>query len=177
MKPSLKIESLKKLLLFVVLILVISSCKSKKTAQPSKTRTSKTVKTSKRTNSQADKIVAYAKTFRGTPYKYGGNTKRGIDCSGLTHLRFKAFNIDIPRTTTELKTKGKWIDVKKVEVGDLLFFATRKNSRKINHVGIVTSARPGHVEFIHSSSSKGVIVSSLAQKYWYFAFVQARRVL
>ena len=52
-----------------------------------------------------------------------------------------------------------------------------QNEEKVNHVGIVTNVRTGNVEFIHASSSRGVIISSLAEKYWYFAFVQARRVL
>ena len=76
-----------------------------------------------------------------------------------------------------MASQGNWIDLKKVKKGDLLFFATKKNSRKINHVGLVVSSRVGHVEFIHSTTSKGVITSSLAERYWYYAFVQARRVL
>lgn len=106
-----------------------------------------------------------------------GTTKRGMDCSGLIYTSFKKHNVDIPRTTTDLKNAGSWIDVKEVNVGDLVFFATKKNSRKVNHVGIVTMVRTGDVEFIHASSSKGVMVSSLAERYWYFSFVQARRVL
>ena len=90
---------------------------------------------------------------------------------------FKQHEIDLPRTTSDLKSAGDWIDLKEVNVGDLVFFATKKNSRKVNHVGIVTEVRTGNVEFIHASSSKGVMVSSLAERYWYFAFVQARRVL
>ncbi len=83
----------------------------------------------------------------------------------------------MPRTTTTLATHGDWIDLKEVQEGDLLFFATSKNSRKVNHVGIVTTSRLGKVEFIHSSTSRGVMISDLSEKYWYFAFVQARRVL
>jgi len=60
---------------------------------------------------------------------------------------------------------------------DLQFFETRKNSRKVNHVGIVTDVINDDVEFIHASTSKGVMYSKLKERYWYFAFVQARRVL
>ena len=121
--------------------------------------------------------MQYAKKFNGTRYKYGGTTKRGMDCSGLVYTTFNDNNVSVPRTTTDLKASGDWVDLKEVNVGDLVFFATKKNSRKVNHVGIVTNVRPGNVEFIHASSSRGVIVSSLAEKYWYFAFVQARRIL
>ncbi len=100
-----------------------------------------------------------------------------MDCSGLVYTSFKDNKVSVPRTTRDLSSYGNWIDLKEVNVGDLVFFATKKNSRKVNHVGIVTNVRPGNVEFIHASTSRGVIISSLAEKYWYFAFVQARRVL
>lgn len=169
---------MRKILLFICLITVVTSCKSKKVYSNKKKQT-QTVKVNTTSNptEEAKKIVSYAKTFNGTRYKYGGTTKRGMDCSGLVYTSFKDNNVAVPRTTTDLKTYGDWIDLKEVNVGDLVFFATKKNSRKVNHVGIVTNVRVGNVEFIHASSSKGVIISSLAEKYWYFAFVQARRIL
>ena len=100
-----------------------------------------------------------------------------MDCSGLIYTSFKEHNISLPRSTSGLRSYGDWVDLKEVNVGDLVFFATSKNSRDVNHVGIVTDVRPGNVEFIHASTSRGVMISSLAEKYWYFAFVQARRVL
>ncbi len=100
-----------------------------------------------------------------------------MDCSGLVLTSFKQENISLPRTTKDLSLTGNWVDIKQVKKGDLLFFATKKNSRTINHVGIVTNSRVGNVEFIHASTSKGVMVSNLAERYWYFSFVQARRVL
>lgn len=153
------------------------SCKSKKTATSSARKTNKTTTTYSKSNPEADAIVDYAKTFDGVKYKYGGTTKKGMDCSGLVITAFQKEDISLPRTTSQLAVTGDWIDLKKVQKGDLLFFATKKNSRKVNHVGIVTNANPGFVEFIHSTTSKGVITSLLSEKYWYFAFVQARRIL
>lgn len=169
---------MKRLLPFLLLILIASSCKSKK-SYASKKKQTQTVKvnTSTKASEKAETIAKYAKKFNGTRYKYGGTTKRGMDCSGLVYTSFKDNNISIPRTTRDLSSYGNWIDVKEVNIGDLVFFATKKNSRKVNHVGIVTNIRPGNVEFIHASTSRGVIISSLAEKYWYFAFVQARRIL
>lgn len=169
---------MKRLLPFLFLAFLTFSCKSKKVAS----NTKKPVETVEATQpkeplKEAEDIVKYAKTFDGTRYKYGGTTKRGMDCSGLIYTSFKAHNIDLPRTTSELQSTGNWVDLKEVNVGDLVFFATKKNSRKVNHVGIVTNVRTGNVEFIHASTSKGVIISSLAERYWYFAFVQARRIL
>lgn len=167
-----------RLLPVLFLLLIASSCKSKKTASNKKKQT-QTVKVNAaaKPSKEAESIVKYAKTFDGTRYKYGGTTKRGMDCSGLIYTSFKKHNINLPRTTATLQGTGTWIDLKEVNVGDLIFFATKKNSRKVNHVGIVTNVRLGNVEFIHASSSKGVMESSLAERYWYFAFVQARRVL
>ena len=169
---------MKRLLPILLLVMVASSCKSKKNYS-SKKRQTHTVKvnTNTKPSQEAETIANYAKKFNGTRYKYGGTTKRGMDCSGLIYTSFKDNNISVPRTTSDLKSFGDWIDLKEVNVGDLVFFATRKNSRKVNHVGIVTNVRPGNVEFIHASTSRGVMISSLAEKYWYFAFVQARRIL
>lgn len=169
---------MKQLIPILLLVLLISSCKSKKTYSSKKRQTHTVeVNTSTKPSEKAETIVKYAKKFNGTRYKYGGTTKRGMDCSGLIYTAFKDNNVSVPRTTNDLKTYGDWVDLKEVNVGDLVFFATKKNSRKVNHVGIITNVRPGNVEFIHASSSKGVMISSLAEKYWYFAFVQARRVL
>ncbi len=169
---------MKRVLPFLLLLLFTSSCKSKKSSSSKKSQ-AHTVKVNANTKAseEAESIVKYAKTFDGTRYKYGGTTKRGMDCSGLIYTSFNKHNVSLPRTTTSLQSTGSWVDLKEVNVGDLIFFATKKNSRKVNHVGIVTNVRTGNVEFIHASSSKGVMVSSLAERYWYFAFVQARRVL
>lgn len=169
---------MKRLLPFLLLALFLFNCKSKK-SYSNKKRQTQTVKVNATTkpSKEAETIVKYAKKFNGTRYKYGGTTKRGMDCSGLIYTSFKDNNVNVPRTTSDLKNHGNWIDLKEVNVGDLVFFATKKNSRKVNHVGIVTNVRTGNVEFIHASSSRGVMISSLADKYWYFAFVQARRVL
>lgn len=167
---------MKRFLLVIISLVVLNSCKSKKTA--SHRNTSKEVKVVKNTtNDKAESIIDYAKKFEGVRYKYGGNSRKGMDCSGLVQTAFQKEHIMLPRTTSELSKQGTWVDVKALKKGDLVFFATRKNSRKINHVGIVTYANNGRVEFIHASTSKGVIISSLAERYWYFAYVQGRRIL
>ena len=173
---------MKHIICILILSLFFTSCKSSKQvitkkSSPSKSVTKSTSKVSTVASKTASKIIRHAKSFEGTRYKYGGTTKKGMDCSGLVVTAFKKENIILPRTTTDLSKRGDWIDVKKVKKGDLLFFATKKSSRKINHVGIVTTSRPGYVEFIHTSSSRGVMISNLAEKYWYLAYVQARRVL
>lgn len=168
---------MQKLALIICCLLLVTSCKSKKTAATSSKKPGKTNTAHSAPNPKADAIIDYAKTFDGVKYKYGGTTKKGMDCSGLVITAFQKEDIALPRTTSQLAVTGDWVDLKEVQKGDLLFFATKKNSRKVNHVGIVTLARPNYVEFIHSSTSRGVITSKLSEKYWYFAFVQARRIL
>ncbi|MDB9960630.1 C40 family peptidase [Oceanihabitans sp.] len=174
---------MKKITLILIILCALTACNSSKNKRvvTKKTGTSKSVnktaspKTS--SNESVNNAVDYAKSFKGVRYKYGGTTKKGIDCSGLVYTAFKKENINVPRTTKDLSKTGKWIDVNDVQEGDLLFFATKKNSRSVNHVGIVTTSRTGYVEFIHASTSKGVMISNLAERYWYLSYVQARRIL
>jgi cell wall-associated NlpC family hydrolase len=167
----------------LLLLLTISACKSTKNTSSVSKKSTKTTTVSKNSKPVAEEsatiknIIKTAETYNGVRYKYGGTTKKGMDCSGLVTTAYSSENILLPRTTGGLATTGDWVDVKEVQKGDLLFFATQKNSRNINHVGLVTDARPGYVEFIHSTTSSGVITSELSEKYWYFAFVQARRIL
>lgn len=171
-------------ILFFIILGVIA-CKSKKQVITKKSKSAKSVtktNTASGTNTvdysiAAHNVIDHAKAYNGVRYKYGGTTKKGMDCSGLVYTSFKKENISLPRTTKDLSTFGEWIDLKEVKKGDLLFFATKRKSRTVNHVGIVTDSRVGNVEFIHASTSNGVMISNLAERYWYFAFVQARRVL
>ena len=126
---------------------------------------------------QANRLIDYAFAFDGVRYKRGGTTLEGMDCSGLVVTTFDSENISLPRVSRDIALTGNSIDLTQVIKGDLLFFATRRNSRTISHVGIVTAAKEGFVEFIHASTSSGVIVSNMAEKYWNHAFIKARRVI
>jgi cell wall-associated NlpC family hydrolase len=125
----------------------------------------------------AMEIVETALEYEGTPYKYGGETKRGMDCSGLVYVAFQEENISLPRRSRDMSLQGRRLKLKEVLPGDLLFFQTNKNRKVINHVGIVVEAKNGEINFIHSTTSRGVIVSNLDQPYWNEAFMMARRVL
>ena len=109
----------------------------------------------------------------GTPYKYGGNDLSGIDCSGLTKNVFsKAVNITIPRTAREQFEVGKKVEKSELEFGDLVFFDTQKKSFP-GHVGIILDNN----FFVHSSSSRGVIISSLHEDYYKKKYVGAKRLI
>lgn len=121
-------------------------------------------------------VVYYAKAYLGTPYALGGNSKSGIDCSGLIYNAFSQQGKRVPRTVDELRKKGKRISVDRARKGDILFFRTTRK-RKLTHAGIVVSTRGGLPQFIHASSSNGVIISSLENPYWKKAYAQTRRLL
>ena len=153
--------------LMVVLSLVINACSSSKTV----------VKSNKKATSKADKIVANAMQYKGVRYKFGGTTRRGMDCSGVVYLAYGSQNVQLPRVSRDMAKRGQKISLSKVKKGDLVFFRTSKSRRGINHVGIVVSNKKGLIRFIHATSSRGVIVSSISEKYWKKAFVKATTLL
>lgn len=127
--------------------------------------------------SKADAIINTALTFSGVRYKYGGTTKKGVDCSGLLYVSFAAHDKPLPRVSYVMANEGKRIRLREVTKGDLLFFKTTRRGKRINHVGLVVAVENKEIKFIHASSSRGVIVSSLREGYWNHAFVKATRVL
>ena len=127
-------------------------------------------------NNLTNKIINRALSFKGTKYKYGGTTKSGVDCSGLMYTSFKSGNINLPRTSILQSKEGIAVSKRNAKKGDLVFFKTGRSS-KINHVGLVVSVDSRDVKFVHSSSSRGVMISSLREGYWSSAFSQLRRVV
>jgi len=124
-----------------------------------------------------DKIIDFAKTFEGTPYRYGGTTKDGMDCSGLVYTAFGNENVELPRISRDMATKGVEIPKREAIEGDLIFFKTSRRSSAISHVGIITKVKRDEIMFIHSSTSSGVITSSLEENYWKKAFVKIMRII
>lgn len=127
--------------------------------------------------STTEHIIQRAKSYQGTPYKFGGTTNKGMDCSGLIYTSFKSQDIYLPRISSDMAKEGERISLKSVQPGDLVFFKTNRRRNVINHVGIVVKVHKNEVHFIHSSTSKGVIISSINETYWKNAFTEARRVL
>ena len=120
-------------------------------------------------------LVAKAKSFLGSPYRYGGTDKNGFDCSGLVFCSFQSIGINLPRSSKNQAGAGVEISKKQLQAGDVIFFA--QPGGQISHSGIVEKIVNGNVLFIHSSSSQGVIISSLEQQYWKQRFVKGVRLL
>ena len=179
---------LSKYALFLALTVLLSSCgASRKRIDP--TKSDRPVRSEQGTNQYefdpdakpeddvVFKIVRTAKKFEGTRYKYGGTNRKGMDCSGLVYVSFLKEGISLPRTSRSMSLEGKRLFLEEVAAGDLLFFETNKNRKVINHVGLVVEVNTDGIYFIHSSSSRGVIISSLSETYWKDNFVMARRVV
>jgi len=109
--------------------------------------------------------------WQGTPYRLGGESKHGIDCSAFVKRVFDdAFAYDLPRTTHQQVSAGEKVSIKRLQPGDLIFF---KTGFRQNHVGVFV----GGNDFIHASASQGVTRSQLTDKYWQKKYWQSRRVL
>lgn len=122
-------------------------------------------------DSAAHLAAAYAQDMVGKPYRYGGNSPSGFDCSGLVHYSYSRAGISLPRTTRTQLSVGSAVDAESLRVGDLVFFD--QEGRKSSHVGIYI----GNGRFVHApSSGKRVRVDSLDLDYWQQHFVAARRI-
>lgn len=153
-----------RLWLITVVCLILAGCSSHRAPPP---------------NSRlADPILVIAqlsdqlRTWRGTPYAWGGMSRRGIDCSGFVLTTFRdKFALQLPRMTSQQAKIGTRIDTAELLPGDLVFFKTGAGENGL-HVGIYDTDR----QFIHASTSQGVIRSSLDNVYWRKKFWQARRL-
>ncbi len=119
-------------------------------------------------------LYAEASLWMGVPYRYGGTSKTGVDCSGLTFRIYqKVYKKKLHRSTADLEKKGiNKISKGSLQPGDLVFFATSGNKNKITHVGIYLKDN----KFIHASTTRGVVVDDLDDNYYKRTWKKAGRV-
>ncbi len=166
-----------KFFVYILFSFFIISCGSSKeiTARP---RTTTQTTTSNNTPTLADKVIWTAVSYKGTPYRYGGTTKRGIDCSALVQNSFSSRGVYLPRSAYDMSKKGIKIPLRKAQRGDLLFFKTnRRRPGRISHVGLVTSVKNGVVYFIHASTKRGVTINNMSENYYKRTYAFAKKVL
>ncbi len=129
------------------------------------------------TNTFVTQILSEAESYLGVPYRYGGTTRNGIDCSAFVQRVFEIFEHELPRVSAAQATQGRLVSNEELRAGDLLFFANSPRSR-ISHVGIVHNVSDdGEVEFIHASTSQGVTVTPLNSAYWAKRYKYAKRII
>jgi len=128
-----------------------------------------------RNNDERYMLVKVAKGFMGAPYKYGGESVRGLDCSAFVKKIYDIFDVQLPRSAREQFKVGYKITKDQLAVGDLVFFKTKRYVKYPTHVGIYI----GDDNFIHSSSNRnklGVKVDALSSDFYSKTFIGATRV-
>ncbi len=122
-------------------------------------------------NSIEHRIQGEIDGWMGTPYVYGGVTKRGVDCSGFTQAVYRSVGIEIPRRASRQSAAAETVRRDNLKYGDLIFFNTSGSG--ISHCGIYL----GNGEFVHASSSRGVVRDMLNHPYYSTRYVTGGRFL
>ncbi len=198
MRRSLSYYSATRLALLAICAAMLSACSSsprftgRSPVEPSRERPSKTETATRSTPRSTDavqefpdprsdsvttqgargnEVVELAEEFLGTPYRSGGTSTNGVDCSGLTYAVYKEVGVKLPRNSDDQARVGEAVSRDELAPGDLVFFGSGSN---VSHVGIYT----GGGEFIHASTSaRSVRFDRLDTKYFDRRFVTARRVM
>lgn len=165
---------------YLAAVLLLASCHSSRKAavppasvQPPLTQqgTGKSADEVARTGSNA--LVSEALAWLGTPYRYGGATREGTDCSGMVMAVYeKVAGLKLPRNSAKQQEYCRPVSPEEAAEGDLVFFTTSKNRGRVNHVGLYI----GGGSFVHASTSRGVITSRLSEEYYKRHFHSIGRV-
>lgn len=159
-------------LLFATIIFMASSCSTSQHALKNESYTFYAQKLGVNLNGTEDQNLLKALvSWKGVPYKYGGSSKNGADCSGFVGSVYKeVYGKQLHRSSKDMVDDVRFVSKKDLKTGDLLFF--KINGRKVSHVGIYIA----NMKFIHASTKNGVVVSDLDQKYYADSFYKGGRV-
>ncbi len=126
---------------------------------------------------QVDAIINYAKRFLGVPYRYGGTTPSGFDCSGFINYIFGNFGFDLVRTSYGLAELGTTVKLSEIRPGDLMFFkGSNVNSTSVGHVALVVEVSPEAIKFIHSANSGVRIDNFKTSEYYLKRYIKTKRL-
>ncbi|WP_220768015.1 NlpC/P60 family protein [Shewanella sp. MBTL60-007] len=155
-----------RVLIVLIFVALLSACSS----APSQSLSSGKSPSLSDTSETKKQLLQMHREWKGVPYRLGGMSKKGIDCSGFVLLTFQSrFGRQLPRTTAQQRELGKSVSKSQLRAGDLVFFKTGWSTR---HVGIYISDS----QFLHASTSQGVMISSLNNSYWKQKYWLSRRL-
>ena len=159
-----------RLLAAAILVLALGACSSTPHRAPAASSGS-TKPSSAATKNRADQAAGYALTMIGKPYRYGGTSPAGFDCSGLVLYSYKSAGVALPHGTDKQRSMSRPVKVADLRRGDLLFF--NQEGKKFGHVGIYV----GEGRFVHApSSGKSVRSDRVDSPYWKKHLSEARRI-
>ncbi len=162
-----------------ILILWLAGCGSQKKASRhiSRDYTRSEHRRLNASDERTGQIIQAARSYTGVPFRWGGTTRAGMDCSGLLVVAFRAGDMAIPRTSYEQSKIGRNVSLYELHPGDLVFFAAKKGQpQQVTHVGMITEVRGKRdVQFIHASTKLGVVENNIYSDYYQRIFVKARR--
>jgi cell wall-associated NlpC family hydrolase len=121
------------------------------------------------------RLLAAVKEYLGVPYRWGGSTRQGMDCSAMTRAIFRrAYGLELPRTSGQMYRLGEPVGRRRdLRPGDLVFFRLADSGPGISHVGVYV----GDGRFAHASASRGSVVDELGSPYFTRHYAGARRIL
>ncbi|MBL4915406.1 NlpC/P60 family protein [Shewanella schlegeliana] len=154
-----------RVLAILIFVTLLSACSS----APSQSLSAGKKNVSSNASETKNQLIQMHREWKGVPYRLGGMSKKGIDCSGFVVQTYQSrFGVQLPRTTAQQKDIGKSVNKSQLRAGDLVFFKTGWSTR---HVGIYL----GDSQFLHASTSQGVMISSLNNSYWKQKYWLSRR--
>jgi probable lipoprotein NlpC len=160
--------------LITLLLIVLYSCK---TSQNKPLQTNKNTNVKSNLTDQQEELKKTAQSYIGTSYKYGGTTRAGMDCSGLTSVCYTELGITLPHSSTAQSKVGQRIYIGELQVGDLVFFGHSPKIEEISHVGIVVKIESNAIIFVHATTKGGVMENDMYTGYWRDRYICASRPL
>lgn len=163
--------SIGRIILFVTLLFAAAT-------NPSVAQSKKQPTVSADTLNPIESLVSFATKHLHIPYRSGGSSKRGFDCSGFVRYCFNKWDISLPHSSAAQAEKGTLIELPQAKPGDLIFFKGQSTkSARVGHVGIITEVTPDYVKFIHSAFKGGIRYDLLDAAYYQKRFVAIRRMM